>query len=162
MLTLQAPGSDDADEQQEPKERGDDEAYKAEHAHAEELEAALDEDPKHRRTYYEGGYEEGQDQAVGEDVHLRNELIQPGVPETNFDLAVLELIKEGVDLAWVIREGIRLGDPARQTGRDVGRVPVAGDEDLGGLRRRYDPRMSFSPQPLYLDQEIYHLGDFDV
>src|SRR5919106_887674 len=144
MLTLQAPGSDDADEQQEPQDRGEDEADKAEDAHAEEPDAALDEDPKHCRTYYEGGYEEGEDQAVGEDVHLRNELIQPGVPETNLDFAVLELIKEGVDLAWVLREGIGLGDPARQAGRDVGRVPGAGDENLGGLRRRCDPRLSFS------------------
>src|SRR5215213_5602138 len=162
MLTLQASGSDDADEQQEPQDRGEDEADKAEHAHAEELDAALDEDPKHRRTYYEGGYEEGEDQPVGEDVHLRNELIQPGVPETNLDLAVLELIKEGVDLARVICEGIGLDDPARQASRDVGRVPVAGDEDLGRLRRRYYPRLSFSPELLYLDQEIHHLGDFDV
>ena len=59
MLTLQASGSDDADEQQEPQERGNDEADKPEHAHAEELDAALDEDPKHRRTDYEGSYEEG-------------------------------------------------------------------------------------------------------
>src|SRR5215218_5059526 len=162
MLTLQASGSDDADEQQEPQDRGEDEAYKAEHAHAEEVDAALDEDPKHRRTYYEGGYEEGEDQTVGEDVHFRNELIQPGVRETNLDFAVLELIKEGVDLAWVIREGIGLDDPARQAGRDVGRVPVAGDEDLGRLGRRYYPRLSFSPEPLCLDQEVCHLGDFDV
>src|SRR5215208_5438419 len=125
MLTLQAPGSDDADEQQEPQDRGE-------------------------------------DQAVGEDVHLRNGLIQCGVPETNLDFAVLELSKEGVDLAWVIREGIGLGDPARQAGRDVGRVPVAGDEDFGGLRCRYDLRLSFSPESLYLDKEIHHLGDFDV
>src|ERR671911_2318908 len=133
MLTLQASGSDDSDEQQESQDRGKDEADKAEHAHAEELDPALDEDSKHRRSYYESGYEEGEDQAVGEDVHLRNELIQPGVPETNLDLAVFELVEEGVDLAWVIREGVGLGDPARQAGRDVGGGPVAGDEDFGWL-----------------------------
>src|SRR5215207_1776473 len=162
MLTLQASGSDDADVQQEPQDRGEDEADKAEYAHAEKLDTAFGEDPQHRGAYDQRGHEEGEDQAIGEDVHLGDEFVQPGVRETDLDLAILEFVQEGVYLTRVIRERVGLDDPARQSGRDVGRVPVAGDEDLGRLRRRYYPRLSFSPEPLYLDQEIHHLGDFDV
>src|SRR5215203_699095 len=84
------------------------------------------------------------------------------MPETDLDLAVLELIEERVDLARVIREGVGLGDPARQAGRDVGRVPVTGDKDLGRLGRRLHTGSSFSTEPLDLYQEIGYLGDFDV
>ena len=80
----------------------------------------------HRGTDDEGGYEEGEDQAVGEDVHLGHQLVQPGVPETNLDLAVLELIEERVDLARVIREGVGLDDPARHDGPRHRQGPCSG------------------------------------
>src|SRR5829696_8221108 len=82
--------------------------------------------------------------------------------ETDLDLTVLEFVQEGVYLARIIREGVGLDNPARQAGRDVGRVPVAGDEDLSRLSRRRYPGLSFSPELLYLDQEVGHLGDFHV
>ena len=122
---------------------------------------AFEEDAEHRGTQDEGGDEEGEDQAVGEDVDLGDQLVEPGVPEADLDLAVLEFVEERVDLARVIREGVGLGDRARQAAGDVGRVPVTGDEGLG---RPPPPLLSaFPPRALSAStRKSCHLGDLDV
>ena len=60
---------------------------------------ALYEDAEHRGAEDEGGYEEAEDEPVGEYVDLGDQVVEPRVPEADLDLAVFELVRS----AWIWR-----------------------------------------------------------
>src|SRR5829696_2899935 len=157
---LQPAGAYYREEEQEAEYSCDDEPDQAEDAQAQELGPALYEDAEHRGAEDEGGYEEAEDEPVGEYVYLGDQVVQPLVPEANLDLAVFELVEERVDLARVVCERVRLGEPACRAGGDVGRVSVARDGHLRRLRCRDYLRPA--PEPLGLLQRTRHLRYLDV
>src|SRR6266545_2768294 len=98
------PRAEDSPEQPEPEHAREEEAQGRDDVEAQHLRARGREDSDQARADEPGGDNEGDDQAVDDDVQPVGKVVQPLVDEADLDLPVAHLLEDVVELVRVLGE----------------------------------------------------------